>query len=342
MKKVFKRFVKSIVEFGETAKDDHTGAFAAQAAFFILLAFFPMISITLTLIKFLPVSEEQVISFLEDILSTEKSGLISSMVNEIFTSSTSSVTIVSIVVGLWSAARGILAIRDGINVIYKSGKIRNYFLKRLISTLYTLVIIVLIIALTLVSVFGNQIVNVITKRFPAAKPIATNILSLRGAFIFVAMFVILCLMYKIMPERRVRLKYQIAGALFASVFFGVMNNLFNLYISKVVMKSYAYGSLTMGVILMFWLYFGVTAILIGGQINVYLERTDLLRTVIKNDGSEPLLLPIAEPEPKTRKRKIKKQVEESFSDNEKKADEAEARTEDEKNNSLNDVSDKTE
>ena len=307
MKKGFKRFVKSIIEFGNTTKDDYVGAFAAQSSFFILLAFFPMINITLALVRFLPVSENQVVSFLEDVLADEKSGLISGMVQEIFHSSTGSVTILSIVVGLWSAARGVLAIRDGINAVYKSQKSKNYFLKRLISTLYTLIIIVMIIVFTLVSVFGNQIVVVITRRFPQTKVILSSVLNFRSVFLFVMMLIILCLLYKLMPDRRVRLKYQLAGALFASVFWAVMNNLFNLYISKVVMKSYTYGSLTMGIILMFWLYFGVTAILIGGQINMYMERTDLLRTIYKNDGTQPLLLPVQDNAKKKRRNKNDKE-----------------------------------
>ena len=308
MKKLFGKIFKGVTVYVDLTKDDHTGAFAAQSAFFILLAFFPMISITLTLVKFLPVSEEQVISFLENVLSTEKSGFISGMVGEIFHSSTGSVTIISIFVGLWSAARGMLALRDGLNVVYKAEEKKNYFLKRVISSLYTLIIIVLIVALTFASVFGNQIVGVITKRFPGTKNIASYILSLRGAFVFVAMFLILCFLYRVMPARRVKLRNQMGGALFASVFWAVMNNLFNLYISKVVMKSYTYGGLTMGIILMFWLYFGVTAILIGGQINNYLERTDMLRTIFRNDGSKPYMLTAEEIEEKNRSKHSKKRI----------------------------------
>ena len=198
------------------------------------------------------------------------------------------------------------ALRDGLNVVYKAEEKKNYFLKRVISSLYTLIIIVLIVALTFASVFGNQIVGVITKRFPGTKNIAIYILSLRGAFVFAAMFLILCFLYRVMPARRVKLRNQMGGALFASVFWAVMNNLFNLYISKVVMKSYTYGGLTMGIILMFWLYFGVTAILIGGQINNYLERTDMLRTIFRNDGSKPYMLTAEEIEEKNRSKHSKK------------------------------------
>lgn len=304
---MFKKIIKGITVYGDLTRDDHTAAFAAQSAFFVLLAFFPMISITLTFVKFLPISEDQVISFLEGVLSTEKSGFISNMVEEIFHSSTGSVTIISIIVGLWSAARGMLALKDGLNVVYKAKEKKNYFIKRLISSLYTLVIIVLIIVLTVVSMFGSQIVDLINQRAPALKNITTYILSMRAAFVFAAMFLILCFLYKIMPGRRLKLKNQMGGALFASAFWAVMNNLFNLYISKVVMKSYTYGSLTMGIILMFWLYFGVTAILIGGQINNYLEKTDMLRTIFKNDGTKPYILSDEEIEERNR-RKSRKEI----------------------------------
>ena len=63
----------------------------------------------------------------------------------------------------------------------------------------------------------------------------------------------------------------------------------------------------MGIILMFWLYFGVMAILIGGQINMYMERTDLLRTIYKNDGTQPLLLPVQDNAKKKRRNKNDKE-----------------------------------
>ncbi len=306
MKKFVKKIIKGITVYGDLTKDDHAGAFAAQSAFFILLAFFPMINITLALIKFLPINEEQVVDFLERVLSTERSGFISNLVQDLFHNSAGSVTIISIVVGLWSAARGMLALRDGINLAYKAQEKKNYFLKRIISSLYTLIFIVMIIVLTLVSVFGTQIVNVITKRAPGLKNITGYILSLRPAFVFIAMFFILCFLYKVMPGRRVKLRNQMGGALIASVLWAVMNNLFNLYIDKVVMKSYTYAGLTMAIILMFWLYFGVTFILIGGQVNNFLERTDMLRTIFKNDGSKPYVLSNEEVEERNQKTKHKR------------------------------------
>ena len=303
MKGFFKKTFKGITVYCDLTKDDHTSAFAAQSAFFILLAFFPMINITLAFVKFLPVTEDQVMDFLERVLSTERSGFISDLVQDLFHYSAGSVTIISIVIGLWSAARGMLAIRDGINVVYKAEEKKNYFLKRIISALYTLIFIVMIIVLTLVSVFGTQIVKLITKRAPGLKNITSNILTLRAAFVFVMMFVILCFLYTVMPSRRVKLRRQIGGALVASVLWAVMNNLFNIYINKVVMKSYAYGGLTMAIVLMFWLYFGVTFILIGGQVNSFLERTDMLRTIFKNDGTKPYVLSNEEVEERNRRRR---------------------------------------
>ena len=99
-------------------------------------------------------------------------------------------------------------------------------------------------------------------------------------------------MYVVLPSRKIKLRQQLAGAMFAAIWWMLMSKLFNWYVDSYVAKTFTYGSLTMAILLMFWLYFGVLAIFIGGQINVFLERTDNLKTIIKNDGSSPQFLEI--------------------------------------------------
>ena len=138
------------------------GAFAAQSAFFILLSLFPLFNIVLAIIKFLPISEKDFVELIGKIMPDGNDGIIAELVGEIYNNSAGSITILSLIIGIWSAARGILAIRSGLNEVYKAREKRNYIIQRLISSLYTIVIILAIIATS----FICELVLLLTKNEP--------------------------------------------------------------------------------------------------------------------------------------------------------------------------------
>ncbi|SEF98334.1 membrane protein [Eubacterium ruminantium] len=289
---MLKRVISTGKEFGDSIAKDHMGAFAAQSAFFILLSLFPLINIILALIRYLPMTEKDFVDFITNLMPDGGNNIIVGIVGEIYSNSAGTLTIVSLIIGLWSAAKGIMAIRNGLNEVYKAKPKVNFIIQRLISSFYTLIIVIAIIAISFISVFGEQIVKIIKKHFPAAGKVAGLLLDLKGVMIIGVMFLVFTIMFKVLPNRKVKFKNQIGGAMFASLWWMLMSKLFAWYISSYATKNFTYGSLTMVILLMFFLYFGVMAILIGGQINVFLERTDLLRTIFKNDGTRPLLLVI--------------------------------------------------
>ena len=57
-----KRLLELIDEFSKRAKEDNISAYAAQAAFFLILSTFPFLILLLTLTRFLPVEQEAFIS----------------------------------------------------------------------------------------------------------------------------------------------------------------------------------------------------------------------------------------------------------------------------------------
>lgn len=54
-----KRYLKTIFGFMERLKEDHVGAFATQAAYFILLSFIPFLMLLLTLVQYIPPISDQ-------------------------------------------------------------------------------------------------------------------------------------------------------------------------------------------------------------------------------------------------------------------------------------------
>ncbi len=266
-----KNRVKDILRFLDGTVDEHMGAFAAQSAFFIFLSFFPIINIIISLPAFLPFSKEQVMEIIYYVLPSEFEGYIGGLISDMYDNSTGSLTIISVIIAIWSGAIGLMAIRNGLNEIYRSRESRNYFIIRSISAIYTGVFIVLLLALVPINMFGTQIAMYILKRFPEYANEAWLVMSLKGVATFILLFIMFELMYTIVPTRKLKFKNQVPGALFAAFGWVTVTKLFSIYIDVYASKSYMYGSLTTVIMLMFWMYFVIYLVFWGAQLNEYLH-----------------------------------------------------------------------
>ena len=75
-------------------------------------------------------------------------------------------TIISIIIAIWSAAKGLTAVRYGLNEVYRSRESRNYLIIRSISAIYTILFVVLVLFLIPLNMFGTQIALYILNKFP--------------------------------------------------------------------------------------------------------------------------------------------------------------------------------
>ncbi|MCR5214584.1 MAG: YihY/virulence factor BrkB family protein [Eubacterium sp.] len=266
-----KNRAKDIATFIKGTADEHMGAFAAQSAFFIFLSFFPIINIIITLPAFLPFSKEQVLEVVYYVLPAEFETYIGGFINDMYDNSTGSITIISIVIAIWSAAKGLMAIRNGLNEVYRSRERRNYFIIRSISAVYTGVFIVLLLLLVPLNMFGTQIAIYILNKFPQYTNEAWMVMSLKGTATFILLFIMFELMYTIVPTKKLKFRNQVPGALFAAFAWVTVTKLFSIYVDAYASHSYMYGSLTTVVLLLFWMYFVIYLVFIGAQVNEYLH-----------------------------------------------------------------------
>ena len=107
--------IKTIRGFMKRLNEDHVGAYAAQSAYFILLSFIPFVLLVVTLVKYTPLTRDDVYSVLINMLPTEFQSYVGGIVNEIFYQSVAYMPI-TIITTLWSAGKGIAALTNGLRV----------------------------------------------------------------------------------------------------------------------------------------------------------------------------------------------------------------------------------
>ena len=218
------------------------------------------------MVQYTPVTKADVMTAVVQVFPTTVDSLIVSIVNQVYNQSTSVIPI-TIIVALWSAGKGVLAVTTGLNCVYKCPETRNYVYLRLRATIYTVMFIVVIIMLLLLSVFGNSLSLFISSHIAILKPVADWLMDKRIIISPIVLVGFSLLLYKFLPNRKDSFKNQIPGAVFTAIAWMALSWIFSVYLDVFRGFSNMYGSLTTIVLIMLWLYFCMYSILLGAVIN---------------------------------------------------------------------------
>ena len=277
---MIKSTLKLIQLFLRKINDDLISAFSAQAAFFIIISFFPFLMLLLTIVPYFGLQEGTMLKFFTEIFPSAVSSMIVSIITDIYHSSTST-TIISVtaLTTLWSAAKGFLAIMKGLNSVYEIRETRPPIFLRVMSALYTLGFAIMLIITMVLFVFGNRLYIWIEQRFPVLMDTALVIISLRtivGLFILMIFFL---LIYVVIPNRKTKAVNELPGALVCAAGWMGFSYAFSFYIDNYSNFSSMYGSLTAIVLFMLWMYFCMYILFIGAEVNLLFENKILVEKI---------------------------------------------------------------
>ena len=264
-------FITKIRAFLIKLREDSISAFAAQAAFFIILSFFPFVMFLLTLLNYLPISAEELRTFAISIFPETVSNILNTVFAELMERSSGAVLSITVIAALWSASRGMLALVRGLNAVYQHKETRNYFHVRFVSMLYTLGFAALLIVTLILLVFGNRLYQFIMEKLPLLGDLALVIMSLRSLVTMAILTLFFLLMYLVIPNRTSGILKELPGALLTAGGWLGFSFLFSFYVDRMDGYTYTYGSLTTLAICMLWLYFCMYILFLGAEINVLLS-----------------------------------------------------------------------
>lgn len=266
MKRI-KDIYQRIMNIAADITANHVGAYAAQSAYFFMLCMIPIILLFLTMVQYTPVTKADVMTAVIQVFPSSVDSMMTSIVNQVYNQSTGVIPI-TIIVALWSAGKGVLAVTSGLNCIYKCNETRNYIVLRIRATFYTVLFILVIILLLVLSVFGNTLNIFIAEHVPILERAADRLIEARVIIMPVVLVIFLLMLYKFLPNRRDKFRNQLPGAVFATIGSMIVSWIFSVYLDIFKGFSSMYGSLTTIVLIMLWLYFCMYCILLGGEVNV--------------------------------------------------------------------------
>ena len=113
-KEKMKNWVLNIIR---TVNTHHTGAYAAQAAYFFVLSLIPIFLLLITMVQYTPVTMNDVMELVLPVFPDTVSPLIRSVIVQVYTKSNGFIPF-TLLVALWSAGKGVLSVTYGLNCIY--------------------------------------------------------------------------------------------------------------------------------------------------------------------------------------------------------------------------------
>ncbi len=258
-----------VIYFARKIRKNRIGAYAAQSALFLILSMVPFLMVLVWLLGFTVVPEEMLLSGIDYIAPDMISDTVISIVDELYHNS-GGVLIISVIIAIYSAAKTIQSLRDGLNIAYDVEETRNWFLLRLRAMLETFILILGLLALMVLLMFGRAIQGMIVEYIPWIAQVTDVILRFRMLILFVILIAILLLIYKAIPNRKMSFRSQLLGSVICAAAWYVMTFALSIYINYFNGFSF-YGSLTALVLIMFWLYFAMFIFLVCGMLNSSME-----------------------------------------------------------------------
>lgn len=275
MKEKFNRIKGYVFRVMDVVSSHHTGAYAAQAAYFFVLSMIPIILLLLTMVQFTSLTKDYIMNAVLQAFPTTVEGLIESIVDQVYSQSGTIIPI-TVLVALWSAGRGVLSITNGLNCVYESRETRNYVYLRIRASLYTVIFLVAIILSLALSVFGNRIAIMLNQHFPVLVRLIDTVIRSRTLITLGILTLFWDMVYKYLPNRKnigkTTMKKQLPGAIFTACAWQVISFIFSIYLDIFTGFTTMYGSLTMIILIMLWLYMCMYVILLGGEVNALLQR----------------------------------------------------------------------
>ena len=239
---------------------------AAGIAYFALLSIFPLMLATMAISGFFFTDEAEQLKIVDAIrkLVPVSSDFLSQTIEGVV-NSRGTVSLIAALGLLWSGLTVFAAVRKGINHAWGIGKPPNLLKERLIDlsmmmglALAGSVIFILSATLFQLPEIGRWLSVV------GGGTLGKVVVSLISLFVS---FVVLLLMYKYVPNRKVAWGGIWLGALVGAVFFEGSKDLFAWYVSNLGDFNLVYGSLGALMAILVWVYISALVLLVAAQLS---------------------------------------------------------------------------
>jgi membrane protein len=259
--------------------NDNSLTIAGHIAYMTLFALFPFLIFVTTLGGYLGQAEAaaRFIEYLLEGLPPEVASTLEPAVREITREPRTGLMTVSIVVTLWVASSGLEALRVALNEAYNAEQAPAIWWARLQSLGLTILFAIGILLAMIAIVAGPFIWAVL--EWVLVLPDFYGWLYGISRYVFgvVILYIIIAVLYSVLPNRSLRKGEVLPGAAIAVGLWVGTASLFSIYLANLGRYTVTYGSLGGIVVTMLFFYVSACIFIFGAEINAAWRRREVAR-----------------------------------------------------------------
>ncbi len=253
----------------------------SSLAYYFVLSIVPIISLLLMIASSFNLSTSFLTEFFENNFSSELVKMITPLVTN---QSFSLGFVMYILVAFFLASNGSDAIIVTSNQIFNIDN-KNYFRRRIKAFFLTVILFLLFTFMLIVPVFGEQLINIaahigfnsnITDALKMLYPVLNLPITL------IVLYFGIKLIFIIAPDEKIKSSYVNKGAIFTTLCWLLVTNVYAYYVKHIATYSVYYAGLSSIVMLMVWFYFLAFVFVMGLSFNYrsqieHVEKTNAIK-----------------------------------------------------------------
>ena len=255
--------------------DDDVPALASQLAYYFILAIFPFLIFLINLLSLTPLTSEHTLNDLSKVIPPAAYDIIEEVISHVSKTNSQTFLSFSMAATIWAASNGMNAVIKSLNKAYDQHESRSLWKVRGLSILATIAFAFTIILSFILLILGEIIGRNIFIFLGLSDSFKTLWSLIRFISPIVIMFIVFALLYRYMPNKRMKYSEVLAGSIFSSIGWLITSILFSIYVNNFSNYANTYGSIGGIILLIVWLYWISIIILLGGELNASLAYNRL-------------------------------------------------------------------
>ncbi len=265
-----RRFVGGLASHIAT---DGLTTLAAALSYYFFFSLFPFVLFVLALITFMPGVEGLqlwLLQWLAQVVPGQAYETLAGVINGLLSQPRGGILSLGAVLALWSASSAFAGLMSALNVAYGVRERRPWWKVRLLAIGLTVALSFFMILAFVLAVGSGPLAAWVAEQLGPVGGIA--LLVANWLVVLGAITLVIASVYHFCPDVDLPWRWFSPGSVLFTLGFGATTVAFSYYVARFGSFDKTYGSLGAVIILLVWMYLLALFMLLGGEVNAYLDR----------------------------------------------------------------------